>query len=105
MPWLWDMIYYCMDLYTGQMRHFPAGTYHAQVADQWGKVELDMMEIVFQAWRTFKTKAADWGDFERRVAARIMDKVPPPTHRLDDQIMVLWPVSIWSHMQVKSKNG
>ena len=39
-----------MDMYTGAVLHFPAGTYADQVADDWGLVELDLMQVAWRMW-------------------------------------------------------
>ena len=100
MPWIWDVVYYCMDLQTGLVRHFPAGSYNEQVSNPLGLDELNMMERVFKAWRTFSTPASKWGDMERRIANLIMPELPKPTRRLDDLIAFLWPGSSWTRRQI-----
>ncbi len=98
-------MYYCLDLQFGTVRHFPAGTYHEQMATREGRQELSMMDVVYQAWRTWKTPAAKWGDMERRVAATIMPKPPKPTRRLDRLILTLWPGSTWTHIIMRKLRG
>lgn len=96
MPFAWDMAYYCLDLSNGLVRHFPEGTYSAQVATATGHMELRAMEVVYRAWKTFHTTAAKWGDMERRTAGMLMPKPEPPTRRLDNLILRLWPGSRWA---------
>lgn len=105
MPFLWDMAYYCLDLQTGLIRHFPEGTYSAQDATATGRTELQLMEVVFRAWRTFNTSMAKWGDMERRTAGMLMPQPEPPTRRLDALISRLWPVSPWTLAIMESLRG
>ena len=105
MPFLWDMAYYCLDLQSGIVRHFPEGTYSAQGATATGRTELRLMEVVFRAWRTFNTPAAKWGDMERRTSGMLMPQPEPPTRRLDDLILRLWPGSAWTLALVRRLRG
>lgn len=40
------MTRYCVDFAWGGLRHFPAGTYYQQTASEWGRTELEMMDLV-----------------------------------------------------------
>lgn len=42
------MARWCIDLSWGGVKHFPAGTYYEQVATEWGRLELEMMDLVIR---------------------------------------------------------
>lgn len=105
MPAWWQMAYYCLNLQEGTIRHFPAGTYDKQIATREGRHELSAMETVYNAWRVFKTPAAKWGDFDRRVAALAMPEPEKPSHRLDWILSVLWHGSIWARVVMRHLRG
>jgi hypothetical protein len=83
----------------GGVKHFPAGTYNDQMNAWTGRQELRLMGIVHSVWFMFRgMKMSEWGAQERRLATWLMPdplKPPEPTHRLDDIIANLWPVSLW----------
>lgn len=59
-PWAWDIAKYCLDFKTGQPRHFPAGTYQAQMDARYGAVELQLMDTVWRIWRTATVDMNQW---------------------------------------------
>ena len=97
-PWPWDAARYCLELPGGAVRHFPAGTYHAQMATDAGRIELDAMETAHSAWYLFKhLSLSQYGPDELRFAAW-MDAKPQPEpvpawQQIDGLIRHLWGVS------------
>ena len=97
MPFAWNIAFHCLNLQDGTIRHFPAGTYNAQVGTYWNRKELELTETVYRAWRAFiQLSFSEWGPVERRLAKWIMPKPEPPTRQIDDLIRRLWPVSFWT---------
>jgi hypothetical protein len=47
------MAKFCIEFGSGQLRHFPEGTYSSQMAHPLGAVELDMMELMHRVWSAF----------------------------------------------------
>jgi hypothetical protein len=56
MPWPWQAAVNCLNLANGQILHFPAGSYNQQVATPLGKMQLDMMQLAYQAFVSFNKK-------------------------------------------------
>jgi hypothetical protein len=96
-PWPWSLVRYCLDLATGDVRHFPAGTYHAQTETAAGRLELEMMSLTHQAWLMFKGKKSlqDWSAEDLRFARWMSeDEQPePPTLTIDGLLRWLWATS------------
>jgi hypothetical protein len=96
-PWPWALARYCLELGTGEVRHFPAGTYHAQVETAGGRAELEMMGIVHTAWMMFKAKKSyqDWGADELRFAKWMSedDKPEKPVVTIDGLLTWIWHTS------------
>ncbi len=105
MPFAWNIAYRCLNLQDGTIRHFPAGTYNAQVATYWDRMELELLETVYRAWRAFvQLSFGEWGPVERRIAKWIMpvkheDK---PTRRLDSLVSRLWRPGWWLSRVMRS---
>ena len=78
-----------MDLPYGSIRHFPAGTYNAQVSDETGKIELRLMNMTHSVWYAFKhLKMLEWGENERKLVKWMMPVKAEelPTRRLDSLV-------------------
>lgn len=93
------MLHYCLEFPHGAVKHFPAGTYDAQVDTYWGRSELQLMDQVFSVWRAFSyVPMRQWGENERRLAAFMMPKpkTEKPTKRLNFLIRRLWPYSFFA---------
>ena len=93
------MVQYCLEFPQGSVRHFPDGTYNAQVDNFWGQIELSLMSKAHSVWYTFKhLKMTQWGEYERKLVKSMMPvkaKIKP-TRRLDALIRRLWPMSYWA---------
>lgn len=80
MPWPWEAARYCLDMQTGKVLHFPAGTYNQQIGSAIGRTQLDMMTLCFEAWRSFsKTDIAEFSSFDvevRRIAMEFRNLWP-----------------------------
>lgn len=98
MPFVWNIAYRCLNLQDGTIRHFPAGTYNEQVATSWDRMELELIETVYRAWRAFiQLSIIEWGPVERRLAKWLMPEkiVAKPTRRLDSLVARLWRPGWW----------
>ena len=101
------MVRNCLELPHSGVKHFPAGTYDAQMATETGRLETDVMRIVHQAWYTFQhLEARKWGVPERRFVMWMNEKPKPePTRRLDELLAQLWGVSWWVFRMWKGRGG
>lgn len=95
MPFVWGMVKYCLELPYGSVRHFPAGTYHAQTKHWTGKIELELMRHAHSAWYTFgHLKKSEWTvDDTRYFDALRKTPAIPPTRRLDAVLAAVWGIS------------
>jgi hypothetical protein len=97
-----------MEMPYGGIKHFPAGTYDEQMKNLTGRVEMQLMNTAHSAWYAFKHLAmSEWGENERRLAKWMMpvEKVEPPTRRLDSLVWRLWPFSWWLNAVVRDMRG
>jgi hypothetical protein len=61
------MVRICWDFERNQPRHFPAGTYNEQVARPFGKMELDLMELLHRCWSVFSLRdLEEWTDSDQK---------------------------------------
>lgn len=103
------MVYYCLELPYGAVRHFPTGTYDKQISSEMGKLELTLMNVVHSVWYAFKhVKMKDWKEGELR-AAELTKPVKPkpeePTRKLDEYIRTHWRGSLWLYIVLNNYVG
>lgn len=81
----------CYDFDTGQVRHFPDGTYRQQVASQAGRMELDIMRVLRRCWLIFKRRKLDeWDADDEKFASWLAEKPPRNDDNLNRVILGIW---------------
>ncbi len=62
---------HCIDFSTGNVLHFPAGTYREQTKTEYGRIELEMMRWLFRIERFLITsetkKPSEFSKSEKRL--------------------------------------
>jgi hypothetical protein len=98
-PWPWEIARWCLELPGGSVRHFPAGSYHAQTQTAAGRKELELMDVVYQAWHTFAylPDKAHWQDGQLRFYQWLEEEDAPAEARAHEAagtlIHALWSLN------------
>lgn len=83
----------CIDFPDGyaSFKHFPAGTYDAQMERPYGRQEMDIMRLLYRCWHTFAINdVTTWKANDLRLVNDLMMRIDDRV--LNGLIRALWGI-------------